>query len=725
MPTPNMNTMSVFSAAPHANTLLLLFQVSTLLLAARICGEIARRVNQPAVVGELLAGILLGPSVLGAVFPATLAWVVPQTLLQGHLLEVFGLMGALFLLLITGLETDLRLIKRYFKTGLGVSFGALVLPFLSGLILGQILPADLMGPHAEREVFSLFLATAMSITAIPVIAKVLLDMGLMRREIGQTIIAAAMCDDAIGWILLSIVTGLAAGTGFSALNVLKAVGAVGIFVLFSLTVGKFLVTKTLTVLQRSKASGEMSLSLVLFFTFAWAFFTQALRLEAVFGAFAMGVLFGQIPQLSADVPRRLESITLGFFAPIFFAMAGLKVNVTHLAEPRLLGICAAVILTACGGKIIGAYAGARAIGGRDKWTALSFGAGMNARGAMEIIIASIGLTHGILSQDMFSVIVVMAMITSLMAPIMLRWTLKHVKQSAEEQQRLAEEERTKDSLIAGIRKVLVPVRHAASGTNPVQTLEAQLLNLLGRGQRLAITLFSVATRGQKAGVTAYLESLSPLFPKHDVRVKVVESTHLADTILDEAHRDYDLVMLGAPEEKGGTDILFTPLVDFLVRAAPCPTLVAKVRHVSNHWQPRRILVPTNGSTAAKNAAELAFSLAGQTANVTVLNAVLHGESHWRLENEAAMLRRELGIAMQIVGELKKLGESLGVSTEAESRIGDSPEGVILSYAETTKADLIVLGTNLRPGSERLFLGPRVERILNNAACPVIVINSLN
>jgi len=151
--------------------------------------------------------------------------------------------------------------------------------------------------------------------------------------------------------------------------------------------------------------------------------------------------------------------------------------------------------------------------------------------------------------------------------------------------------------------------------------------------------------------------------------------------------------------------------------------VAKVQHASADWQPRRILVPTNGSTAAKNAAELAFSLAGKTNSVTILNAVLHGASHWRLENEAAMLRRELGIAMQIVGELKKLGRSLGVATEAESRIGESPEGVILSYAEATKADLIVLGTNLRPGSERLFLGPRVERILNNAPCPVIVLNS--
>lgn len=715
--------MNIFGAAPHHNILLLLFHVSTLLFAAKICGEIARRLNQPTVIGELLAGILLGPSVLGAIFPATLAWTVPQTPLQGHLLEVFGLMGALFLLLITGLETDLRLIKRYFKTGIGVSFGALALPFLSGIILGHALPENLMGPNAGREIFSLFLATAMSITAIPVIAKVLLDMGLMRREIGQTIIAAAMCDDAIGWILLSTVTGLAAGTGLSFFNVFKAIGAVGIFVFFSLTVGKFLVTKTLTLMQRSKSNVDMSLSIVIFFTFAWACFTQALRLEAIFGAFAMGVLFGQIPQLPADVPRRLESITFGFFAPIFFAMAGLKVNITRLADVRLLGICAVVIFTACLGKIIGAYVGARFIGKRDRWTALSFGAGMNARGAMEIIIASIGLTHGILGQDMFSIIVVMAMSTSLMAPIMLRWTLKHVRQSEEEKQRLAEEERAKRSLVAGIHKVLVPIRYAANGANPVQTLEALLLNLLGREKKLAITLFSVALRGQKTTVMTYLESLMPLFPKHDVHIKVVESSHLADTILDEAHRDYDLMILGAAEEKGGTDILFTPLVDFLVRAAPCPTLVAKVQQGAANWQPHRILVPTNGSMAAKNAAELAFSLAGKTNSVTILNAVLHGASHWRLENEAAMLRRELGIAMQIVNELKKLGRSLGVTTEAESRIGESPEGVILSYAEATKVDLIVLGTNLRPGSERLFLGPRVERILNNASCPVIVLNS--
>lgn len=242
---------SPFTAAPHHDVLVLLFQIALLLFAARAMGEIAQRMRQPSVVGEILAGIILGPSLISGIFPAVGAWIVPQGAVGGYLLEVVSLLGALFLLLITGLETDLGLIRQHARTAIGVSFGGILVTFGTGFALGWYLPEDLLAQPGQghRLVFSLFVATAMSISAIPVIAKVLMDMNLMRRDIGQTIIAAGMSDDTVGWILLSIVAGLA-GTGvITGESVFRAVGSVVLFLLVSFTVGRWLVKRLLDLVQ--------------------------------------------------------------------------------------------------------------------------------------------------------------------------------------------------------------------------------------------------------------------------------------------------------------------------------------------------------------------------------------------------------------------------------------------------------------------------------------------
>lgn len=230
-----------FTAAPHHDVLLLLVQVSVLLLAARALAELAQRLGQPSVVGEILAGIVLGPSLLSGLVPAVGAWIVPQDQLGGYLLELVSLIGALYLLLITGLETDLGLIRQHARTAIGVSFGGILLTFSTGYLLGRSLPSEL---------------TAMSISTIPVIAEMLMDMNLMRRDIGQTIIAAGMSDDTTGWVLLSIVSGLASSGRVDASSVLSSVGKVAIFMAVSFTVGRWLVRRALDFVQELHDAGE-------------------------------------------------------------------------------------------------------------------------------------------------------------------------------------------------------------------------------------------------------------------------------------------------------------------------------------------------------------------------------------------------------------------------------------------------------------------------------------
>lgn len=722
--------MDIFSAASHHDILLLVTQVAVLLLAARTLGEIVTRLGQPSVIGEILAGILLGPSLLSGFFPGIGEYIVPQTDVQGYLLEVISLLGAMFLLLITGLETDIKLIKRHARTAISVSLGGICFTFLTGFLLGQNLPDFLLADTDERLVFSLFVATALAISAIPVIAKVLMDMNLMRRDIGQTILAAGMSDDTIGWILLSVVAGLAAGDAVTTGSVLTTVGNVVAFMLFSFTIGMWLVRKLLTYVQDEVQSTDRLLSLVIILMFTWGAITQALNLEAILGAFVIGIIFGTMPRLPDDVHRKLESIALAIFAPIFFAVAGLKVNIINLFDPQLLVITLIVIAIATLGKVAGTYFGARVFGGKDHWTALSFGAGLNARGAMEIIIATIGLRLGILTQDMFSIIVVMAITTSLLAPLALRWVLKRVKPGVEEKERLKKEELEAESMVAGIHRVLLPVRGRKSKSVDhltIQSTEAQLLELIGQDKDLSITLLTVIKSSEnKKESEKYLSELSEIFNINEVILKVIQNKKAGDAILDEAKKDYDLLVMGATEKSGTGRYLFNPVVDFIVRVAPCPTMVvqAEADVVGKDWSPRRILVPTNGSQAAKNAAELAFFIAKSDNNkeVTALNVITNEATPvYKRRNQTT--QNKIIFANGMVNELKDLGEAFGVKTRAMVRVGGSPESLIQDVSENKPMDLIIVGTNVRPGSDRLYLGPRVENILQQAICPVVVFNT--
>jgi Kef-type K+ transport system membrane component KefB/nucleotide-binding universal stress UspA family protein len=713
-----------FTSAPHHDVLLLLVQITLLLFAARAMGEVARRLGQPSVVGEIMAGILLGPSLLSGLVPGLGAWIVPHGALGGYLLEVVSLLGALLLLLITGLETDLGLIRQHARTAIGVSFGGILVTFTSGFALGWYLPDELLAQAGEghRLVFALFVATAMSISAIPVIAKVLMDMDLMRRDVGQTIIAAGMSDDTIGWMMLSIVAGLA-GTGVvTGGAVFQAVGSVVLFMAVSFTLGRWLVKRALDYVQDEVRSPDRLVTLVVVLTFAWAAVTQALGLEAVLGAFVMGILFGQMPRLPQDVHHKLITLSLAVFTPIFFAVAGLKVNVRALLEPRLFLIALLVIAVASGGKIVGTYLGARLIGRRDHWTALSFGAGLNARGAMEIIIATIGLELGILSQDMFSIIVVMAMATSLMAPPALRWVLARVTPEAQELERLRREELAAGSLIAGVHRVLLPVRRRPTG-DPVHSLEARLLERLGRHDPLSLTLLTVGEPGGEAAGMEFLNHLAPRFPTPELSRKAIASQDAARDILEEAQKDYDLLILGATERKQRIDAVFHPIVDRLVRLSPCPTLVVKGGGppVDDDWSPKRILVPTNGSLAARQAAELAFRLADENDVVVILNVVRSSQDPHRAMRGGEEHR--FGTAQAIVKDLAEMGQAQGVRTLPLVRIGTEADEVILEVAADIGAGLCVLGTDVRAGSDRLFLGPRVEQVLDGASCPVLVFNA--
>jgi Kef-type K+ transport system membrane component KefB/nucleotide-binding universal stress UspA family protein len=704
--------------------LVFVLQITILLFTARVFGEIAQRKGLPSIVGEIVAGIVLGPSLLSGISPFIAKILVPQSILQQTLLDNISLIGLILLLLITGLEIDLTLIRRHAKTAISVSYGGIIFTLLSGFILGMMLPGFMLGVNSERIVFALFIAVSMSISAIPVLAKVLFDLNLIRRDLGQTILAAGMNDDIVGWILLTIVTGLASGHSLSLHTSINIITSVLLFIIISFPAGRWIAKKALDIVQDRFISRDGLLSLVIILTFSWSVLSKALNLEIAIGAFTMGIIFGQLPRLPVAVIEKLHSMTLAIFAPIFFAVVGLKVNIYTLLEPRLILIALAVILVAIAGKFVGTFIGAKIFARKDTWSALCFGAGLNARGAMEIVVATIGLTTGIISHNMFSIIVLMAITTTLMAPPALSWTFRRISEDKQESERLRKEKLLKDSRISSIHRILLPVREQNPDYDPIQHIKARVLDRWAVKKDLSVTMLCVINHMNKSKSKTMLTELSRIFNQKELIRKIISSDNPADTILDEAKKDYDLLILGASKINRSADLLFTPLVDYLVRFAPCPTLVVHGDYIDVEWSPRTILVPVNGTTYSKHAAEFAFRICGkEPEKVVLLNVILRSMESILHDQREEPLQKDLSISQGIVTELYDLSRSYGVSTTACVREGEDLIKVILEVAEEERADLIILGTNIRAGHDKLYLGPRVEKILKESPCPVIVINT--
>ncbi|HCY75632.1 MAG TPA: sodium:proton antiporter [Ignavibacteriales bacterium] len=711
----------MLEASLHNDILILLFQLFLLLLFARVFGELFQRMGQPTVVGEILAGVVLGPSLLGAT-PFFSDLMISQSSTGTNLLEVVSLIGAMLLLLITGLETDLALIKHHARSAFGTALGGLILPLIFGFLFCFFIPDSLLVDPSQRTVFSLFVATAISVSAIPVIAKVLIDLNLIRRDIGQITIAAGMIDDTAAWILLSIVLGLIEVGVVTAENAFISVGKVLAFLSVSIIAGKWIAAKAVSFAQNSIKSRYKFLTILILFSFGFGAIAQSLKLEAVLGAFVAGIIFSRIPAVPKEAIERIESFTFGIFAPIFFAAAGLKVSLVPLLNPELLIIGIGLIVIATISKVTGAYIGARWVGRSDHWTALSFGSGLNARGAIQIIVATIGLSLGIISKEIFSLIIIMAVVTSIMAPFMLRYTLKKVKPKDEEIERLKLEELHKDNFMSSVHRVLLPVRKRDDFGKKI--IEAKIIERLAKNRELELTLLTISTDENKNECIQFLEDFSKLFTNISVTKKVVVSAKPVESILDEANRSYNLILIGATEKDKKSQMVFNPMVDNIVRLVSCPSIVVKSGFNSDNWQPLRILVPTNGSLASRHAAQVAFALvSASNQEVHILKVIEEKKDIYHLDVEGGIKERQYIFAHQITEELKKLGESLSINTFSEVEVGTDTQSVILKMANEKNFDLIVLGTDIRPGSENLYIGPSVESVLNNATCPVLVVNS--
>jgi Kef-type K+ transport system membrane component KefB/nucleotide-binding universal stress UspA family protein len=695
-----------FPGISHEDLLKLILSMAVLLGAARLLGELARRLSQPAVIGEILAGVLLGP-VLLRLAPSLGSWVVPETVVQAQLLDVVAFLGIMLLIVVVGLETDLSLIRSRIRTSATVGLGGLLIPFASGLALGWVFPGDLIG-GVSRPIFSLFLAVALALSAIPVLAKVLADLGLLRSRFGQTALAAGMIDDLVGWTLLGLVTALAAEGSLSSRTLASTAGAVALFIAATWFVARPVARASLALVQDRFQLRDRLLSLVVFLALLWGAFSHALHLEPILGAFAIGVIFGQSRRLPVEVVRRLESVTFGVFAPLFLATAGLRIQLDILTTPRLLAITGGLVATAAAGKLIGCYAGGRLAGSSPR-ESLAFGVALNARGVLGIVVASIGLAMGFFGVEVYSMVVVTSVVTSLAAPVGLRWLL------ADE---IEHETARQSTELESVRRVLLPVRTRPEVLTGLRKLEASIVGALA-DTTPAMTLMTVVDHRERRAANSYLSRLSTLFPSDAEITRRVVSGDPVTAIVRES-QSHDLVILGAPDpDTTGDDHLFEPILDEIIRLLPCSSLILAGREGA--WPPRSILVPTGGSTAAARAADLAYALGEPGSRIHLLHVVDQESATQMATGRPSSPAVRLDIGQSIVEDLRGQASQTAASVLTEVVMGPSITTAILQRAEAD-VDLIVMGANVHAGSHRLYLGPKVEQILREARCSVIVYN---
>jgi len=406
------------------------FALAVLLGAAKLAGELVQKIGQPSILGEISAGILLGPTVLGHFRPQCYATLFPSSGPVPIALETVATLGVVFFLLVAGLETSLHSIFRQGRSALFVSFFGVVFPFATGFLAAELFPHFLGAESgSDRLVFALFVGTALSISALPVIAKILMDLGLLQTELGAVVMSSVMFDDLVGWILFGVVLGMVNGgtTGaHTGPGVLRTIILVGLFVVLTLTSGRWLIAKTLRFLQSHTSGRGAVLAFIFTLTLAAAGFAEYAGIHAIFGAFIVAIAIGDslgAPSLSfptlerqggdslAGITTDIRQIVTNVFAPFFFASIGLR---TNFAANFSLGVTLTLIAVACLGKILGASWGAL-LGGMDARSAWAVGFAMNARGAMEIILGVIALRAGLIGERMFVALVVMALFTSLIS----------------------------------------------------------------------------------------------------------------------------------------------------------------------------------------------------------------------------------------------------------------------------------------------------------------------
>ncbi len=707
-------------------------------------GEAAQRLGQPTVMGQLIGGLLLGPSVLGLLWPAAQHALFPATAEQKSMLNAISQLGVLLLLLLTGMETDLQLVKRVGRAAVTVSIAGVALPFAGGFALGEMLPAALLPNPDARLVTAIFLGTALSISSVKIVAMVVREMNFMRRDLGQIIVASAILEDTIGWVIIAVAFGLASAGRLDVWSVGRAVLGTALFMAASLTIGRRIVFNLIRWTNDNFESEFPVITTILIIMIAMALTTQLIGVNTVLGAFVAGILIGESPILTRHINEQLRGLISALFMPVFFGLSGLNADLTALKSPELALLAVALILIASFGKFLGAFVGGK-LGGLSRAESLALGCGMNARGSTEVIVASIGLSMGVLNQNLFTVIVAMAILTTTAMPPMLRWSLKRLPMRKKERLRLEREELDAKGFVTNLERLLL-----AADDSPNGKFASRLAGVIAGsgGKPTTVVDMSKEDRGNrngkaeavkpadKSGETAAAKENGKQ-SREAVEHAAAQSTTLEahpdeekpgkvdvtrrenepggpSAIAGEARKGYDFLIIGVAKTrnpKGG----FGKDISDIARGFDGPIAVVDARETRRDSMPRRhgkILIAVNGTEVSRRAAEVGLILArADDAQVTALY-VTRTSGTAGAGKSASRKRASRRGERAVLKDIAALAERFEVDMRSTTLSNLAPEEAILKESERGY-DLIVLGVSRRSG-ETLFFGNTAASVLDRS-----------
>ena len=670
-----------------ASQVLFITELALLLIVGRLMGEAALRLGQPSVMGQLIGGLLLGPSFFGLIWPDAQHAIFPSDAAQKSMIDAVSELGILMLLLLTGMETDLQLVRRVGRAAIAAALAGVAVPFACGFALGELLPAEYLPNPAARLVTSIFLGTALAISSVKIVAVVVREMNFMRRDLGQIIVASAILEDTIGWVIIALAFGLAGAGTLDLWTVGRAIVGTGLFML----------------------------------------------------ALVAGILITQSPILTRHIDEQLRGLIVALFMPVFFGIAGLNADLSILRSADMAALAVGLIVIASIGKFVGAFLGGT-IGGLSRAESLALGCAMNARGSTEVIVASLGLSSGLLTQNLFTLIVTMAIVTTMAMPPMLRWSLKRLPLRKKERQRLEREELDAKGFVSNLERLLLAIDDSPNGK-----FAARLAGVIAGSDGKPTTVLDLtgkakdnerharhkgAAKREKAkekganpdgaevedAVKSAAEAAASLEPDRDngrpAKPDVITRTALdIEAVAGEARKGYDLLVVGIGNTRDPHDG-FSKDLSLLTQGFDGPLVVvdSRRRNLASHRH-GRILIPVTGTEVSRRGVEIGLNLARATdAQVTALyvtratsNNSRHTPSRWRVtrRNELAVLR-----------DIAALAERYDVALRSTTRADMAPDQAILHEA-ARGYDLVVLGVSRRAG-DVLFFGNTAAAVLERS-----------
>jgi Kef-type K+ transport system membrane component KefB/nucleotide-binding universal stress UspA family protein len=686
---------------------LLILQMAVVVGLSRLLGAGMRRIGQPMVIAEITAGVLLGPSLFGWIAPGAMRTVFPQTSMP--VLGLLSQVGLVLFMFLIGLELDPNLLKNRGRVSVVISHTSIVVPFALGALTAWVLRGQLAEPSVPFGSFALFMGVAMSITAFPVLARILAERRLLRSKIGALAITCAAVDDVTAWCLLAFVVSVVRATGIHG-AVRTTLLALGYIAVMLLVVRPFLARIGAQVGARQSVNQNV-VALALLLLLLSSMVTELIGIHALFGAFVLGAAIPKDGGLAEALAHKLEDVVVVLLLPLFFAYSGLRTQIGLLDGPEDWAICGLLILVACIGKFGGSAFAARFTG--LSWReSTAIGILMNTRGLMELVVLNIGLDVGVISPTVFTMMVLMALFTTFITTPLLQRIYPFERFAAE-----VADSPEATPVVAGPKPDFTMVMCVADGrTGPgMISLGRALGDPMGAERLYALHLIKPDNRAsfvmsqERPSTPDDDQALAPLLERADslavpVRPLSFVSTEPAVDIcrVAEAKRA-DLLLLGWRKPLIGRAALSGTVYEVMKRA-PSDVGVFVDRGLT---EIRRVLVPFLGSGHDRAALRLAHRILGRTgANVTVLHVVAPGRNATSGRGAKADMQEvfnEPGARGQVTFEVVEH------AVPSEAALTEAARGY----------DLVVVGAGAEWGLEERLFGLHPERIIST--CPVSMV----